>query len=154
MPRLERHLKNVKIKHSILSYISPHILSWPNYVSYEGHTILLMVFLLNCLICAELYFSLFESESDVTLLVLCILPIQSAHTQQWTHTHCIHTPGAVGTGQPFMPGEQLGVRCLAQGHFSRGIEGVESAGHSLTIRPRLPRRWCWNIFVKVKFNSN
>ncbi len=61
------------------------------------------------------------------------------------------------------PGEQLGVRCLAQGsHLSRGIEGGESAGHSLppptipagpetrtrnllgyesdslTIRPRLP----------------
>ncbi len=30
------------------------------------------------------------------------------------------------------PGEQLGVRCLAQGfHLSRGIEGGESAGYSL-----------------------
>ncbi len=29
-------------------------------------------------------------------------------------------------------GEQLGVRCLAQGsHLSRGIEGGESAGYSL-----------------------
>ncbi len=28
------------------------------------------------------------------------------------------------------PGEQLGVRYLAQGHLSRGIEGGESAVHS------------------------
>ncbi len=29
------------------------------------------------------------------------------------------------------PGELLRVRCLAQGHLSRGTEGGESAGHSL-----------------------
>ncbi len=29
------------------------------------------------------------------------------------------------------PGEQLWVRHLSQGHLSRGIEGGESAGHSL-----------------------
>ncbi len=29
------------------------------------------------------------------------------------------------------PGEHLCVRCLAQGHLSRGIEGGESAGYSL-----------------------
>ncbi len=29
------------------------------------------------------------------------------------------------------PREQLGVRCLAQGHLSRGIKGGESAEHSL-----------------------
>ncbi len=29
------------------------------------------------------------------------------------------------------PGEQFGVRCLAQGHLSHGIEGGESAVHSL-----------------------
>ncbi len=29
--------------------------------------------------------------------VLCLLPIQSAHTQQWTHTHCEHTPRSVGS---------------------------------------------------------
>ncbi len=33
-----------------------------------------------------------------------------------------HTPGAVGS-HVTAPGEQLGVRCLAQGHLSRGIEG-------------------------------
>ncbi len=50
-----------------------------------------------------------EVKSDVTysqvrwpILGICVLhlPIQSAHTQQWTHTlwthtHCEHTPGAV-----------------------------------------------------------
>ncbi len=31
--------------------------------------------------------------------VLCIYPIQSAHTQQWTHTHTVNT---WSSGQPFM----------------------------------------------------
>ncbi len=47
------------------------------------------------------------------------------------HTHT-HTPGAVGSHLCCAPWEQLGVWCLAQGsHLSRGIEGGESAGHSL-----------------------
>ncbi len=41
-----------------------------------------------------------------------------------------HTPGAVGI-YAAAPREQLGVRCLAQGPLSRGIEGGESAVHSL-----------------------
>ncbi len=67
------------------------------------------------------------SESDIqpySEFVLYILPIQSAHTHthQWTHTHT-HTPWTHtrSSEQPFMPctapGEQLGVRCLAQGHL-------------------------------------
>ncbi len=37
-----------------------------------------------------------------------------------------------GAANAAAPGEQLGVRCLAQGsHLSRGIEGGESAGYSL-----------------------
>ncbi len=36
------------------------------------------------------------------------------------------------------PGEQLGVRCLAQGsHLSRGIEGGESVGYSLLLGQRI-----------------
>ncbi len=55
-------------------------------------------------------------------LVLYILPIQ-------VHTHnSEHTPAAIYTAAP---GEQLRVRCLAQGHLSRSIEGGESAVHSL-----------------------
>ncbi len=38
------------------------------------------------------------------------------------------------------PGEQLGVRCLAQGNLSRGIEGEESAGYSLPHQQFLPAR--------------
>ncbi len=34
-----------------------------------------------------------------------------------------HTPGAAIYAAA--PGQQLGVRCLAQGHLSRGIEGRE-----------------------------
>ncbi len=89
---------------------------------------------------------------------------RSEHTHTHTHTPWTHTRSS---GQPFYaaaPGEQLGVRCLAQGHLSRDIEGGESAVHSLppptstilqflpfsnpqpldyksnslTIRPRLP----------------
>ncbi len=51
---------------------------------------------------------------------------QWTHTQPWTHTR--------SSGQPIYaaaPGEQLRVRGLAQGHLSRGIEGGESAVHSL-----------------------
>ncbi len=84
--------------------------------------------------------------------VLCIYPSK-------VHTHTVNTQfshlccGARGA---------VGVRCLAQGHLSRGIDGGESAGYSLppptipagpetrtqplgyesdslTIRPRLPK---------------
>ncbi len=63
------------------------------------------------------------------ILGICALhlPIQSAHTQQWAHTH----PEQWAAIYAAAHGEQLGVRCLAQGHLSRGIEGGESAGHSL-----------------------
>ncbi len=52
--------------------------------------------------------------------------------QQWTHTHTMNThPEQWAAIYAAAPGEQLGVRCLAQGHFSRGNEGEESAVHSL-----------------------
>ncbi len=64
----------------------------------------------------------------------------SAHTH--THTPWTHTAAA--------PGEQLGVRCLAQGsHLSHGIEGGESAGYSLpppTIPAGSETRTC-NLWV-------
>ncbi len=43
----------------------------------------------------------------------------NTHPEQWTAIYSA------------APGEQLGVRCLAQGHLSRGIEGGESTVHSL-----------------------
>ncbi len=65
--------------------------------------------------------------------VLCIYPILSAHTQQWTHTHREHAPGAVGSHLCCGARGAVGVRCLAQGHLSRGIEGGESTVHSFPI---------------------
>ncbi len=54
-------------------------------------------------------------------------PSKCTHTavsSEQTHTHHEHTPGAVGSHIAAAPGEQLGVRCLAQGsHLSRGIKG-------------------------------
>ncbi len=49
-----------------------------------------------------------------------------------THTHTVNThPEQWAAIYAVAPGEQLGVQCLAQGHLSRGIEGGESAVHSL-----------------------
>ncbi len=48
------------------------------------------------------------------------------NTSKCTHSNedREHTPGAVGSHIAAAHGEQLGVRCLAQGsHLSRGIEG-------------------------------
>ncbi len=95
------------------------------------------------------------------ILGICALHLshpKCAHTAVNTHTPWT-LPGAVGSHLCCGAREQLGVQCLAQGHLSRGIEGVESAVHSLppptipagpetrnlsitsltlTIRPRLP----------------
>ncbi len=82
---------------------------------------------------------------------LCLHTVNT-HPEQWAAIYAA------------APGEQLGFRCLAQGHLSRGIEGGESAVHSLpppnynpcrpetrtrnlsitsptlSIRPRLPQK--------------
>ncbi len=48
------------------------------------------------------------------------------------HTHSKNIHLEQWAANAAAPGEQLGVRCLAQGsHLSRGIEGGESAGYSL-----------------------
>ncbi len=53
------------------------------------------------------------------------------HTDTHTHT-AVNTHPEQWAANAVVPGEQLGVQCLAQGsHFSRGIEGGESAGYSL-----------------------
>ncbi len=54
------------------------------------------------------------------------------HTHSSEHTHTVNThPEQWVAIYAAAPGEQLGVRCLAQGHLSHGIEGEESAVHSL-----------------------
>ncbi len=76
----------------------------------------------------------------VYIYICDVLSSMVTHTRNWssafnpskcthTHTHCEHAPGAVGS-HVTAPGEQLGVRCLAQGHLSHGIEGGESTVHS------------------------
>ncbi len=58
--------------------------------------------------------------------VLCIYPILSAHTQQWTHTHTLWVwthPEQWAAIFASAPEEQLGVRCLVQGHLSRSSDG-------------------------------
>ncbi len=65
----------------------------------------------------------------------------SEHTH--THTHTVNThPEQWAAIYAAAPGEQLGVQCLAQGHLSRGIEGGESAVHSLPP-PTIPAGNLW-----------
>ncbi len=70
----------------------------------------------------------------------------SAFNPSKVHTHCSEHTHTVNTHSEqwaaiyaVAPREQLGVRCLAQGHLSRGIEGGESAVHSLPP-PTIPAR--------------
>ncbi len=66
------------------------------------------------------------------ILGICALHLThpSAHTQ-WTNTHT-HTMNTHPEQWATIYTKQLRVRCLAQGyHLSRGIEGGESAVHSL-----------------------
>ncbi len=101
------------------------------------------------------------SECFALHLIPSFNPIQ-------VHTHCEHTHPEQWAANAAAPGDQLGVRCLAQGsHLSRGIGGGESTGYLLHwqflqemrlstspyIRPRLPRTthcehtpgvWCSN----------
>ncbi len=61
------------------------------------------------------------------------------HSSECTHTVNTH-PEQWAAIYAAAPGEQLGVRCLAQGHLSCGIEGGESAVHSLSHLQFLPAR--------------
>ncbi len=64
----------------------------------------------------------------------------SAFNPSKVHTHNMNThPEQWADIYAATPGEQLRVRCLAQGHLSRGIEGGESAVHSLPP-PTIPAR--------------
>ncbi len=82
------------------------------------------------------------------------------HTYSSEHKHTVNTHPEQWAANAVVLGEQLGVRCLAQGsHLSRGIEGGENAHYllplpdpkfepttsgyksdALSIRPRLPIR--------------
>ncbi len=92
--------------------------------------------------------------------VLCIYTSKCTHTAVNTHTHTpwTHTHAAVPGEHTHaaVPGEQLGVQSLAQGHLSRGIEGGESAGHSLpppTI-PAGPRLELATFLLRVQLSNH
>ncbi len=87
------------------------------------------------------------SESDIQpSMVTHTRNSCSTFTHPREHTH----PELWAATYAAAPGEQLGVRCLAQVYLSRGIEGGESAVHSLhppppphthTHRQSLPDRY-------------
>ncbi len=101
------------------------------------------------------------SESDVTcdevwwpILGICALHLthpKCTHTAVNTHTHCEHTPGAVGGRLCCSTREVGGLVPCSGSHFSRGIEGGESAVHSLpppTIRAG-PETWTRNFWITI-----
>ncbi len=56
-------------------------------------------------------------------------PSKCTHTA--VNTHTVNTHPEQWAANAVAPREQLGVRCLAQGHLSHGIEGGESYSYSL-----------------------
>ncbi len=79
-----------------------------------------------------------------------VWPSMVTHTQNFfsafNPSKCTHTVVKIHPEQwaanAAVPGEQLGVRCLAQGsHPSHGIEGGESAGYSLPPTDNPCRTW-------------
>ncbi len=88
--------------------------------------------------------------------VLCIYPSKVyTHSSEQTHTVNTH-PEQWAAIYAAAPGEQLGVRCLAQGHLSHGIEGGESAVHSLpppTI-PAGPETQTRNLGLRVWLSNH
>ncbi len=79
------------------------------------------------------------------------------HTHSSEHTHTVNThPEQWAAIYAAAPREQLGVQCLAQGHLSRGIEGGESAVHSLpppTI-PAGPRLELATFRLRVRLSNH
>ncbi len=81
------------------------------------------------------------SESEVTcgqvcgpILWICALHLThpSAHTQQWTHTHCEHTPKQWAAILLRWPGSSWGFGALLKGSTSVVVLKVEeSTGYSL-----------------------
>ncbi len=99
-----------------------------------GHIDLQNCYLVWKWLMCEWYFSIFSFFRDGTYTVTHTRNSCSAFnpSKVHTHTHTMNTyPEQWAAIYAAAHGEQLGARCLAQGHLSRGIEGGESAGHSL-----------------------
>ncbi len=82
--------------------------------------------------------------SMVTILGICALQLTHPHTAVNTHTWSTIYAAA--------PGEQLGIRFLAQGHHGRGIEGGESTVHS-PVAVCFGSLSCWNTHPRPIFNA-
>ncbi len=93
-----------------------------------------------------------KKESDVTygqvwwpilgIYALHLVHTHKVHTHSSEHTHTVNThPEQWAAINAAAPGEQSGVRCLAQGHLSRGIEGEESTVHSTPPTYNSCRTW-------------
>ncbi len=88
-------------------------------------------------------------------------PILGICALQLTHPKCTYTavnthPEQWAAIYAAAPGEQLVVRCLAQGYLSRGIEGGESTGYSLpppTI-PAGPRLELATFGLRVQLSNH
>ncbi len=77
--------------------------------------------------------SMVTRTQNLCSIVFYHLPIQ-------VHTHSSeHTPGVVGSHLCCGAGEQLGVRCLAQGHLVVVLKVEESAVHFLSFNPSSER---------------
>ncbi len=76
---------------------------------------------------------------------------------EYTHTHTVNAhPEQWAAIYAVVPEKRLGVRCLDQGHLSRGIEGGESAVHSLpppTI-PANPRLELATFGLRVRLSNH
>ena len=79
------------------------------------------------------------------------------HIHSSEHTHTVNThPEQWAAIYAAAPGEQLGVRCLAQGHLSHGIEGGERTVHALpppTI-PAGPRLELTTFGLRVRLSNH
>ncbi len=133
-------------------------------------------------------FSQYESESEVTysqvwwpIFGICALQLthpRCTHTQQWTHTHCEHTPGAVGSHLCCGAQGAIGGSCTSvvvlkveralyihSPHLQflpardSNSQPLDYESDSLTIRPRLPIQHillilycssCPNLFGRLK----
>ncbi len=151
-------MKNVNFSKSKNSYILYILILWYPHSFYLFYII--FFFFLD-----KIVKNFNESESEVTYSQVWwpILGIRALHL---THPKCTHTAVNTHTVNTHpeqwpaiyaaAPGSSWGFRWLAQGHLSRGIEGEESAGHSLpppTI-PAGPRLELAIFLLRVRLSNH
>ncbi len=141
------------VLHSCLCYYPQNkqgcIISPCDYMCFSPAQALVMIYSCLCLEEGQMVWMAERGRTDLCVCVwrdvtygqvwwpilgICALQINPSkvHTHSSELTHTVNThPEQWAAIYAAAPGEQLGVRCLAQGHLSRGIEGGESFGYSL-----------------------